>query len=515
MFGTEERVENVVSSHWGESMNNFDFVLFSAFMVLLSGCAGGKYYESSNTIEPTAFVSTDQARASLDNATSRIIAIRWPAVISAQARGKVVENDLSWYKIWTDGHDSPNGPFQALPDLIESSSTLFASELYWGIRRVDPSVVVLLEPQIVTAEKSGQLILKPLVDPAIPVDIIADLWVTTVSWAALVSYSFDFMLQAAPARSPGNCGLLLTTIGHEPLPSAFEKTPCKSPNVRNALQSHVLLDGQGRADSMPAVRHKQALPLTKTETVQLKSYGYSDGGLAATMNDYVKASRPVKLADAETTPIEPAIKNYANIAVSALSVIDPVDTAPHTLASYVQELDPPLAEKIRVASQLSSTEERNLRLIRKLLAAEVQVRAKRDEQIAREILAGEFGRKVRESRDKAYPAYNANMAKQLAAGLTSLATTYSAGGVTTFANMQAYQAQLDNIGKEYTETIAPSVTAMGTATVNVLDGVITVDANDQEALRAAVKKLYLKQRRLLEPGASPPAVNKPKRKRHR
>lgn len=266
---------------------------------------------------------------------------------------------------------------------------------------------------------------------------------------------------------------------------------------------------------MVSVRHKQVLPLTKMETVQLKSYGYSDGGLVATMNDYVKASRPVKLTDTETTPIEPAIKNYANITVSALGVIDPVDTAPHTLASYVQELDAPLADKLLAASPLSAKEEQNLKLIRKLLAAEIQIRAKRDEQIAREILAGEFGRKVRESRDKAYPAYNANMAKQLAAGLTSLATTYSAGGVTTFANMQAYQSQLDSIGKEYTENIAPSVVTMGTATVNVLDGVITVDANDQEALRAAVKKLYQKQRRLAELGRSPSAVKKSHRKQRR
>lgn len=143
-----------------------------------------------------------------------------------------------------------------MPDLIEASSTNFAAELYWSIKRLDPSVQILLEPQLVEMDRSGSASLKTLVEASIPADVVADLWVTTLPWQVLVSQAFQLTLQSAPVRSPGNCGLLLATTGHEPLQSAIEKVSCSSPNVRNAMQSHFFLDGDPRPRPMTALPNK-------------------------------------------------------------------------------------------------------------------------------------------------------------------------------------------------------------------------------------------------------------------
>lgn len=474
---------------------------------LLAACANGENYYSRNVTELDV-VDEAAAKAGVQRASSRIVAIRWPALVAPNARQVIVSNSDQWIALALPALASEITTLAAMPDLIEASSTNFAAELYWSIKRVDPAVNVVLEPQLVDMDGLGMASLKPMVDASIPADVVVDLWALpqpSAPWQILISQAFQLTLQAAPIRSPANCGLLLATVGHEPTPGTLEKVPCNSPNVRNAMQSHFFLDGDPRPRPMTALPNKPTPPLSRETVVLMKSYGYFDGGpFSASMNDYVKDSRPQSLAEAERAPTHPIMNGFARLAVSGLSTIEPVEVRPETLSSYVSQFDPPLADALRSGKALTSAQSENLQLVRRLLAQELQVRGARDERIAREIIGGDVGRQFRRGRDQAYSQYGKQMMKMWGGVAGALAihsatlNTMGPGLGTLQASNQAtdyFNQQQEAAGVTYVRNIAPSIASMGNANVSLLDQRLAINIGDQQGLRNALIKLYKKYRR--------------------
>ncbi len=474
---------------------------------LLSACANGAAYYAQNLIELEA-IDEAAAKTAARSAGSRIVAIRWPALVAPNARQAIVSNSDQWIAVALPALTSDISPLAAMPDLIEASSTNFAAELYWSIKRVDPTVHVLLEPQLIEMDRFGIAALKPMADSSIPADVVVDLWAPpqpSSPWQVLTSQAFQLALQAAPIRSPGNCGLLLATVGHEPTPNTIGKVSCNSPDVRNAMQSHFFLDGDPRPRPMTALPNKPTLPLSKDAVVLMKTYGYFDGGpFSATMNDYVKNSRPQSLKEADQAPTHPVVSGFARLAVSGLSTIEPVEARPETLSLYVSQFDPSLSDALRGGKALTPAQAENLQLVRRLLAQELQVRGARDERIAREILGGDFGRQFRSTRDKAYSQYGSQMMKTWGGMLGALAihsatlNTMGPGLGALQASNQAtdyFNQQQEEAGLAYARNIAPSITSLGNANVSLLDQRLAINIGDQQGLRNALIKLYQKYRR--------------------
>jgi hypothetical protein len=470
--------------------------------VLIAGCGtGAKFYTGEQT---GSQLSDAQARQSASAVASKVIVLRWPALVLPDSRAQVVANDRKWIGVSMSPmlmNDTP--PFAAAPDLVEASSTLFAAELYWAIRRLDPTVTVLLEPQAVTTGRGGQLALRSLVDPTIPTDLVVDYWAKTLSWQMLVSQSFNLAIQTAPVRSPGNCGLLLTTVGHQPMPWAYDNVDCKGGgDARNALQSNFLLDGEARPESLTGVLYRTELPFNRDEVLLLRTPGYADGGpLSATMNEYVKTSRPQRLSDAEAVPVHSITAQHARLVVAALPMPDPRDAQPKALATYVRQFDPALADSLTANSPLAATQQANLDLVRRLLRQESEIRAKRDERIARELTAGDFGRKFRSARDQAYSAYGSQMLKTWAGTFGAIAlhgaALQSAGaglGALTASNQATdfFNKQTEAAGMQYIKDVAPSLSALGSTNVSVVGETVQVEVSDQAGLRAALQRLYAK-----------------------
>ena len=470
--------------------------------LLIAGCGtGAKFYTGEQT---GSQLSDAQAHQSAAAVASKVIVLRWPALVLPDSRAQMVANDRKWIGVSMSPmlmNDTP--PFEAAPDLVEASSTLFAAELYWAIRRLDPTVTVLLEPQAVTTgRRGGQLALRSLVDPAIPTDLVVDYWAKTLSWQMLVSQSFNLAIQTAPARSPGNCGLLLATVGHQPMPRAYDNVDCKGGDARNALQSNFLLDGEARPESLTGVRYRAELPFNRVEVLLLKTPGYADGGpLSATMNEYVKTSRPQRLADADTVPVHSITAQHARLIVAALAVPEPRDAHPKALAAYVRQFDPALAESLTANSPLSAAQQANLDLVMRLLRQESEIRAKRDERIARELAAGDFGRKFRSARDQAYSAYGSQMLKTWAGTFGAIAlhgaALQSAGpglGALTASNQATdfFNRQTEAAGMQYIKDVAPSLSALGSTNVSVVGETVQVEVSDQSGLRTALQRLYAK-----------------------
>ncbi len=491
-------------------MQPFTLPFILSLATLLSACGTtGDYYARSKAEHDALVEAVDEsaAKAAVQRAHSRIVAIRWPALIAPNARQAIVSNGNQWIAVsMLPSLASDTPPLAALPDLIEASSTNFAAEMYWSIKRLDPSVQVLLEPQLVEMDRFGAASLKPLTEVSIPADVVADLWVTTPPWQVLVAQEFQLTLQSAPVRSPGNCGLLLATIGHEPLQSAIEKVPCSAGlDARNAMQAHFLLDGEPRPRPMTALPNKATPPLSRDAVVLMKTVNYGDGGpFSASMNDYVKDSRPKGLADADRSPTHPIVSGFARLTVSGLSTIEPVEARPETLSSYLSQFDPSLADTLRGGKALTPAQSENLQLVRRLLAQELQVRGARDERIAREILGGDFGRQFRRTRDQAYSQYGKQMMKMwggVAGALAIHSATLNATGPGLGALQASNQAtdyfnqQQEAAGLAYVRSIAPSIASMGNANVSLLDQRLAIDIGDQRGLRNALIKLYKKYRR--------------------
>lgn len=145
----------------------------SICIMMISGCASEKW---ARDVAQGQRISDVESRTAAQRADSKVISIRWPALIDQAAKPVIAEN----YRLYinsTTGYNTPQGNLAGFANFLEANSTLYAAELYWAIRRTDPTVTVLLEPHLVRPGVSGGLVSIPLVDPLPQPDLIAHLCV--------------------------------------------------------------------------------------------------------------------------------------------------------------------------------------------------------------------------------------------------------------------------------------------------------------------------------------------------
>jgi hypothetical protein len=471
-------------------------------LVIVGGCASGK---RAREIPEGLTISSADSRSAAQSAGSKVVSIRWPALIDQAAKPVVAENYRRYFYS-TNRYDTPQSSLSGFANFLEANSTLYAAELYWAIRRADPTVTVLLEPHLVRVGVKGDLVSIPLVDPLPQPDLVAHLWSYSFpnTQLPLVSAVLSFSLQSTPLRSPGNCGNLFLSVDTEPFISSSNAAVCTSATLDYGRVSHWLLDGKVRDVADYPIKRKNSLPLVKSEIVIAPSFveGFP-GAFSAVESDYVKQSRPQGLEDAEKTVLNPFVVNYAAITISGLGVLIPKSESLETMISYIEQFDFYLGEKVKSKSPLLLADKNNLSLIKKLQDQEINIRAKRDEEIAREILAGEFGKSFRRARDDAFANYGkrvsamwATTAGSIALGGAMLQNAGAAAGVLAANNkaIDSFNQQMESDGLAYIRKIAPSLSGLEKSSLSMVDSSVKVAISDQQGLRLALKDLYKKYR---------------------
>jgi hypothetical protein len=110
-----------------------------------------------------------------------------------------------------------------------------------------------------------------------------------------------------------------------------------------------------------------------------------------------------------------------------------------------------------------------------------------------------YGRKTRQVRDSAFSGHNARMSAMWGTVLAATAmhgqmlqTNRGLAGSLSAANssMDHFNAEVQAQGETYLSRLAPSVAALGNASVNVVETTVTLPINDQAALRKALRGVY-------------------------
>ncbi len=123
-------------------------------------------------------------------------------------------------------------------------------------------------------------------------------------------------------------------------------------------------------------------------------------------------------------------------------------------------------------------------------------------QIASEIIGGDFGRRVRQTRDEAYRGYNQRIASMWGTVLASSAMYGSAlqtGGSAAplsaaNASMNRFNAETQAQGEAFISQLAPSLKTLGEASLQVLGDSVLIPIADQAAMRQTLSRLYKKHR---------------------
>lgn len=474
--------------------------LFGA--VLLAGCASS----ALRTEFPTSFVMSDVASKTAALSYPATIVVRWPALIDPAVVPIVSENAYRESHARMAAIDVELGPpdpqqMSGSLELLQIASTFYAAELYWALRRSAPTATVLLEPFAVKRSPAGEPIFVPLVDST----LAADLWVTSLVHVPMAVSAFEFSLSAPPIRAPGNCGLLLTadlSAPVEPTPSA---TRCSSADPRAVLDSHYLLDGVFRTEAMLSGYKGRGLPLSTVQTAVMPRLfdGNPASVVGLTPSEYVRASRPASPKQAATAPLHPYVEHYGSIASSALPLIGPSPPGQDdNMAAYAANIDAALGKALLERRSLTTAQQANVNLLRRMANSERAVRARRDEQIASEIIGGNFGRRVRQTRDDAYRGYNQRIASMWGTVLASsvmYGSALQAGGGTAAlsaanASMNRFNTETQAQGEIFIRQLAPSLTTLGEASLQVLGDSVLVPIADQAAMRQALSRLYAKHR---------------------
>jgi hypothetical protein len=173
------------------------------------------------------------------------------------------------------------------------------------------------------------------------------------------------------------------------------------------------------------------------------------------------------------------------------------------MASYAANFDTDLAQALLELRPLTPAQRANATLLRRIASSERALRAQRDEQIASEIIGGEFGRRVRQTRDEAYRGYNQRIASMWGSVLASSAmygSMLEAGGgsaalTAANASMTRFNTETQAQGEAFVTRLAPSLSTLGDASLKVLDEAVLVPIADQAAMRQALNRLYAKHRK--------------------
>ena len=478
--------------------------VFSA--VLLVGCASSALH----TEFPASFAMSGAVSKTAAPIYPATIVVRWPALIDPAVLPIVSDNLYreSRARMAAIGVElGPPSPQQmsAWLELLQTASTFYAAELYWSLRRSAPTATVLLEPFAVKRSPAGEPIFVPLVDATLAADLVADLWSSSMEHVPLAVSTFEFSLSAPPIRAPGNCGLMLTADLSAPVAPTPSVTRCSSADPRVVLSSHYMLDGVFRTEAMLSHYKGRGLPLSTAQTAVMPRLfdGNPASVVGLTPSDYVRSSRPASPKQAAAAPLHPYIEQYGRIASSALSLIGPPPVGrDDDMAVYAANFDAALAQALHERRTLTPAQQANVVLLRRMANSERALRARRDEQIASEIIGGNFGMRVRQTRDEAYRGYNQRIASMWGTVLASSAmygSALQAGGsaaALSAANtsMTRFNTETQAQGEAFISQLAPSLATLGEASLQVLGDSVLVPIADQAAMRQALSRLYKKHR---------------------
>jgi len=487
-----------------KSLRHHAAAVFGA--VLLVGCASS----ALRTEFPASFVLSDAASKTEALSYPATVVVRWPALIDPAVLPIVSDNLYreSRARMAAIGVDlgPPNSQqMAAWLELLQTASTFYAAELYWELRRSAPTATVLLEPFAVKRSPAGEAVFVPLVDATLAVDLVADLWATSLEHVPMAVSAFEFSLSAPPSRAPGNCGLLLTADLSAPVAPAQSAGRCSLADPRAVLGSHYMLDGVFRTEALLSGYKGRGLPLSTAQTAVMPRLfdGNPASVVGLTPSEYVRSSRPASPKQAAAAPLHPYIEQYGRIASSALSLIGPPPIGrDDDMAAYAANFDAALAQALHERRTLTLVQQANVVLLRSMANSERALRARRDEQIASEIIGGNFGMRVRQTRDEAYRGYNQRIASMWSTVLASSAMYGSAlqaggsGAALSAANasMTRFNAETQAQGEAFLSQLAPSLTTLGDASLQVLGDSVLVPIADQAAMRRALNRLYEKHR---------------------
>ena len=474
--------------------------------VLMVGCGSS----ALRTEFPASFAMSDAASKTAAPSYPATIVVRWPALIDPAALPIVSDNLYreSHARLAAIGVElGPPNPQQmsAWLELLQTASTFYAAELYWSLRRSAPTATVLLEPFAVKRSPAGEPIFVPLVDATLGADLVADLWSSSMEHVPMAVSTFEFSLSAPPSRAPGNCGLLLAADLSAPIAPVQSAGRCSLADPRAVLGSHYMLDGVFRTEAMLRDYKGRGLPLSTAQTAVMPRLfdGNPASVVGLTPSEYVRSSRPASPKQAAAAPLHPYIEQYGRITSSALSLIGPPPVGrDDDMAAYAANFDAALAQALLERRTLTPVQQANVVLLRRMANSERALRARRDEQIASEIIGGNFGMRVRQTRDEAYRGYNQRIASMWGTVFASTAlhgSALQAGGSAAAlsaanASMARFNTETQAQGEAFISQLAPSLTTLGEASLQVLGDSVLVPIADQAAMRQALSRLYTKHR---------------------
>ncbi|MFM0009183.1 hypothetical protein [Paraburkholderia sediminicola] len=391
---------------------------------------------------------------------------------------------------------------EGISDVTFAASTYYAAELLQAIRRRMPDATVILEPTVLRANDSGEIVEAPQIASDLPADVIIDIVDPQYPERPFMGTMFSYTLRVAPATSQGNCGLLLgmeEEIKHASMPRASEN--CASIYADDAPNPRWFLGFSEKEVSVIAVPLASQLPLRKNATVAFPPVNTIDAGMfGATQPEYVKTSRPKTAKDVSTMTLHPHIENLANIVATVPSLVPASQHAALETLPYIRTFDPKLADSIQRGAPLDSKQADNVQIIKKLLATELNIRSKRDIQLSAWILGGDYGKSFRRVRDQSFDSFNSMMK---AAWVSALMVTAAAPATSSpwgalsqnMTMLQQHASNMDVVGQGITERFIPSLDVMDAEFVDFGGKRVAIYKGDQQALRKSLKDLYAQNKR--------------------
>lgn len=449
---------------------------------------------------------------------SRIIVVRWPAIVDESAYRKLPYVQMAYTRKhmskYASGPDSDReqvrqmigtiDDYSTIPELLPLSSTYEAMELYWAVRRNSPMSTVLLEPTVLVSNADGEIHQLSLTNTTFPVDLISDISVSSSKSLPLINNGYVFSLRASPRLSEGNCGLLIGTEENFPLDKSISSEQCKSLSPWQAPFSAWWHSNAAFSDKWPFPL-STVLPLDHKYTVVFPPLVDLNccGAFGAFPKKYIAESHPNSPDEAEAAVVHPFVENYAKIIAASGDLQIDIRSHSEAYSSYAEAFDGDLARALRNGISLSATQAQNLSLLKRLYNAELKVRAKQDEKIARAVFTGEFGTAFRRARDDMYAGYQRRVREAwvgvLAAGalhssLTQATTTSSQLIGAQNRTIDAYQKDLQAAGNRFYAAVAPGLDSLSDSIVEVDKQFGSLRVKDQADLRKSLISLYTKHR---------------------
>lgn len=480
-------------------------------------------------IPPTHLVG-DLQQPRVDDYSGNIISVRWPAVIDPSVKPEVTTAGQAIYSHW-NGREGVHGA-EGVSDLMTVASTYHAAELYLAITRHMPGATVILEPQFITRRNTageprevdvksrltsqistGDVVPRPIVNSSLPVSVAADLTDFPVTTFPFTVNVFSLYLRTPPALSPKTNGVLLAMKDElafhpgEQLVHGLEAW-----NSEAAPFSAWYSGGVSPGDSMePVPDTVESLPIKLDKIVLYPTvFEHNQDAFGMTIPAYVTKGRPADIEGVDHMLLHPHIENFAKIVTTVPAVLGVVGKSDRLLLRYIQSYEPSLAEAIAQGKDLSDSQRHNLQIIKKLLAAELKVRSKRDGELARWIIAGKYGESFRTARDQSYEGAkrqvkaawmqvaNAGLASASSLAVMSKAGGSSLNGLQMLTQMQAQLSSLtsafDKGSQDFYSQFLPSLNALENATIEFGEQKIAVNITDQMALTRLLKDLYARNK---------------------